>query len=76
MEKIITLKLPDSFVGQIIDVLYEEQAAWSYTRSYLLGGPVDINRLIKEGATDNEAYNAYIYYQKIIDAVKQQYDKA
>ncbi|MDP6044168.1 MAG: hypothetical protein QGG25_01060 [Phycisphaerae bacterium] len=69
----ITLTLPHSFVGQILDVLYEEQGVWSYTRSYLLGGPVDINRLIKEDATDNEAYKMYMYYQEIIDAVKRQY---
>ena len=73
MDEIITLILPHSFVGQILDVLREEQGAWSYTRSYLLGGPVDINRLIKEDATDNEAYKMYMSYQEIIDAIERQY---
>jgi len=73
MNELITLTLPHSFVGQILDLLYEEQAAWSYERSYLFGGPVDIDRLIKEDATDNEAYKAYMYYQEIIDALRRQF---
>jgi hypothetical protein len=75
MDKLITLTLPQSFVGQILDALHEAQGACSYTRSYLLGGPVNIDRLIQEGSTDNKAYRMYMSYQKIIDAVKEQYDR-
>jgi hypothetical protein len=73
MDRIITLKLPYSFVGQILDVLRTEQDAWVYTRSYLLGGPLDIERLIKAHSTATEAGKMVDYYQDIIDAVERQY---
>ncbi len=73
MDKTITLTLPHSFVGQIIDVLRQEQEAWLYTESYFLGEPLDINRLIKEDSTANEARKMVEYYQGIIDAVERQY---
>ena len=73
MDKTITLTLLDSFVGQILDVLRLEQEAWAYTESYFLGGPLDINRLIKEDSTANEARKMVEYYQGIIDAIEGQY---
>ena len=72
MEKTITLKLPHSFVGQILDILRTEQDAWAYTQSYLLGGPLDIERLIKAHSTATEAGKMIDYYQMIIDAIEQQ----
>ena len=66
MDKTITLTLPDLFAGQILDVLYEEQMAWSYTRSYVLGGHL----------TAKEAFKLIKHYQEITDAIEQQYDNA
>ena len=73
MDKTVTLTLPDYFVGQILDVLRLEQDTWAYTESYLLGGPLDIDRLIKEDSTANEARKMVEYYQAIIDTVERQY---
>ena len=73
MDRTVTLTLPDLFVGQILDVLRQEQEAWVYTRSYLLGGPLDIERLIKVDSTAEGARKMVEYYQEIIDAVERQY---
>ena len=73
MDKIITLTLPDSFVGQILDVLRMEQEAWVYTRRYFLGELLDMDRLIKDGSTAEGARKMVDYYQKIIDAIERQY---
>ncbi|MDP6542436.1 MAG: hypothetical protein QGH60_00510 [Phycisphaerae bacterium] len=73
MDKTITLTLPDLFVGQILDVLRQEQEAWVYTRSYFLGEPLDMDRLIKDGSTAEGARKMVDYYQEIIDAVERQY---
>jgi len=73
MDKTITLTLPDWYVGQILDVLRLEQDAWAYTRSYFLGGPLDIERLIKADSTAEEARKMVDFYQDIIDAVERQY---
>ena len=73
MDKTITLKLPRLFVGQILDVLRLEQEAWVYTESYFLGGPLDIERLIKVDSTAEGARKMVEYYQEIIDAVARQY---
>lgn len=73
MDKTISLKLPHSFVGQILDVLQWEQEAWSYTENYFLTGQFDINRLIKEDSTAEGARKMVEYYQEIIDAVERQY---
>jgi hypothetical protein len=73
MDKTITLTLPDSLVGQILDVLRMEQEAWIYTRSYFLGGPLDMERLIKADSTGEDARKMVDYYQDIIDAVEKQY---
>ncbi|MBT3199053.1 MAG: hypothetical protein HN350_03965 [Phycisphaerales bacterium] len=73
MDRIITLALSDIFVGQILDVLRFEQDAWAYTQSYLLGGPLDMERLIKVHSTPTDAGKMVAFYQDIIDAVEQQY---
>jgi hypothetical protein len=73
MDKEITLKLPDSFVGQIIDILRLEQDAWVYTLSYFQGGPLDMERMIKAGSKPTEARKMVDYYQDIIDAVERQF---
>ena len=73
MDKTIPLTLPDLFVGQILDVLRQEQEAWVYTRSYFLGEPLDMDRLIKDGSTAEGARKMVDYYQEIIDAVERQY---
>jgi len=73
MDEIVTLKMPHSFVGQILDVLRMEQDAWGYTQSYLLGGPLDIDRLIKADSTATEAGKMVDFYQGIIDVVERQY---
>jgi len=74
MDKRITLKLPRLFVGQILDVLRMEQETWVYTENYFLGGPLDMDRLIKEDSTAEEARKMVDYYQDIIDEVEQEYD--
>jgi hypothetical protein len=76
MDRMITLTLPDWFVGQIIDVLRLEQDAWAYTLSYFLGGPLDMERMIKAGSKPTEAQKMVDFYQDIIDAVERQYDNA
>jgi len=72
MDREIRLTLQDSFVGQILDVLRQEQEAWSYTRCYLLGGVLDVDRLIKEDSTPEGARKMVDYYQEIIDAIEGQ----
>ena len=47
-----------------------------YTRSYFLGGPLDMDRMIKANSKPTEAQKMVDYYQDIIDAVERQYDKA
>ena len=73
MDRTITLTLPHSFVDQILDVLRLEQEAWVYTLNYFLGGPLDIERLIKADSKPTEAQKMVDYYQDIIDAVERQY---
>ena len=73
MDKTITLKLPRLFVGQILDVLRMEQETWVYTENYFLGGPLDMDRLIKEDSTAEEARKMVEYYQDIIDEVERHY---
>ena len=70
MEKLITLRLPDTDVGQIIDGLTERMKVWKATEKYLRTGECTIDDFIEECSKPEEAHSIAEYYQSIIDKIK------
>jgi len=69
MEKFVTLRLPLSDVGQIIDGLKERMIVWKATEEYLETGISHYGDYIEECPDPQEARFLAGYYEKIIDLI-------
>ncbi len=69
-DKIITLKLPDIHVGQILDGLEARREAWERTVIYFQDGVVDGE--IEEATDEDEAQGIADLYSKIIASIETQ----
>jgi len=77
MDKKIILKLPDTMVGQILDGLRERMKVWRDTEQFMEEGYTDEEGAFIEECNDaSEARWIANYYQKIINSVEKQRDKA
>jgi hypothetical protein len=77
MDKKITLKLSDTMVGQILDGLHERMKVWRDTEQFMEEGYTDEKGAFIEECNDAaEARWIANYYQKIINCIEKQRDKA
>lgn len=73
-EKIITLQLPESFVGQIIDGLDVRLESYERTVAYYHGEPVDGD--IEECNYAEEAETIAATYREIITTIQEQRERS
>ena len=69
MDKFVSLRLPESDVGQIIDGLTERMIIWKTTEEYLETGFSHFGDFIEECSDPEEARFIAEYYEKIIDLI-------
>ena len=76
MDKIIELKLPRLFVGQLLDCLSIAVEDWHRTKLYHESGYVDPEEpYIRECSDAHEAEQIENYYNQIIAEIEKQLDK-
>ena len=75
MDKLVTLRLPESDVGQIIDGLTQRMIIWKATEEYLMTGFSHFGDCIEECSKPEEARFIAEYYEKIIDLINIQLEK-
>lgn len=76
MDKIIELKLPRLFVGQLLDCLTIAVEDWHRTKLYHESGYVDPEEpCIRECSDAYEAEQIENYYKQIIAEIEKQLDK-
>ena len=76
MDKIVELKLPSLFVGQLLDCLRITAEDWNRTKLYHESGYVDPEEpYIRECSDAYEAEQIESYYNQIIVEIEKQLDK-
>jgi hypothetical protein len=71
-EELITLKLPQNDIGQIMDALRIQRDNWRYTQGFLDDGTVDPDKEVQECSDPEEAKWLADYYDEIIQKIKSQ----
>ena len=70
-EKSVTLKLPELFVGQMLDGLRIRAESWERTKDYLADGVIDPDDpYIEECSDENEAQQIANFYREIIKEIE------
>ena len=72
MDRIVTLKLPNLMVGQIIDGLQERKKIWLLTAEFMETGETKEPCIIEECSDTNEAKNIAAYYGEIVNEIEKQ----
>ncbi len=73
---LITLRLPQNFVGQVLDGLEVLIDEWAYTAEYLEHGAVRQDMVVRDCHKPEEARRMAASYSKIYDDIAQQYRAA
>ncbi len=71
-DKMITIRLPENDIGQIIDGLCVRQNEWRYTQRYFEEGYQESGRIIEECRDAEEARKIADYYEEIISELRTQ----
>ena len=71
-DQVVTLKLSQNDVGQIIDGLIVRRDSWRYTQRYLEEGHVEDARIIEECSSAEEASSIADCYDRIISEIQSQ----
>ncbi|MCE5186307.1 MAG: hypothetical protein LLF76_09305 [Planctomycetaceae bacterium] len=72
MEKIVTIKLNETDIGQVLDGLEQRRIIWQATAEYLECGSTELSDVIEECSDSEEAQAIADYYQYLIDTIKKQ----
>lgn len=75
MDKIITLRLPDLMVGQILDGLEQQRHVWQATAHFLATGQSPADVLVAECSHQEEAAWIANFYDEIIHEIRRQIAK-
>ncbi len=74
-DKFVTLILPESFVGQMLDGLRVRAESWENTKNYLSDGVIDPdNPYIEECNDETEARQIETFYKEIIKEIETQFE--